>query len=205
MAPTTNYGFPVPEQTTSPPDVVKWLGDLATAADTALKGVDNAKLGKTGGTVTGTLYVVEVVKQGAFHLGGQGQLEVYAPGAVPALTTIAHKDASYGNQSMTLAQKYAPSSRAVKTGVEPLQGSGGIVDSLAPVSFRYLDSEAVPEQDRGSQHYGLIAEDVEAAGVPIARDAAGTVLGLRLDDLVAVLLAEVQSLRARVAVLEARP
>ena len=42
MPGTSNYGWPKPEQTTAPPDVVKWLGDGLDAVDATVKANDAA-------------------------------------------------------------------------------------------------------------------------------------------------------------------
>lgn len=90
------------------------------------------------------------------------------------------------------------SSARYKVDVGPTAISVGAVLGLVPVSWR--------DAGGGSRrHVGLIAEDVEAAGLGwcVTRDAEGRVESLAYDRLAVALLAVVQSLAERVAALEA--
>jgi hypothetical protein len=87
--------------------------------------------------------------------------------------------------------------RAAKTNIVPLIESD-VVDRLSSVSF-----DSILEADQGRRFLGFVAEDV-AAVEPLAAtyDREGAVNGVSDRALIALLWAEVKSLRARVAALE---
>lgn len=60
---TTNRGWPLPTQSTAPPDVVSWLTQLATAADLDVTAVNNRILYGPLASVPATLPV------GTIYLG----------------------------------------------------------------------------------------------------------------------------------------
>ena len=60
---TTNYSWPLPAQTTSPPDVVSWLSQGLNAADATVKTTNNRILYGTVAALPTTLGV------GVMYLG----------------------------------------------------------------------------------------------------------------------------------------
>jgi hypothetical protein len=91
------------------------------------------------------------------------------------------------------------SSERYKTGITSMGAATQALGQLRPVSF-HLKSE--PD---GQLQYGLIAEEV-AAVYPelVIRDAAGTIQGVRYDELAPMLLNEVQQQRAALRTLQAQ-
>ena len=93
---------------------------------------------------------------------------------------------------------YQNSSREVKKDITPLDISGDVIDGLKPVSFRYKERDE-------RVHFGLIHEDTLPIFPEICKGDADTPpqkKAIDYSELIAVLLSEVQKLRARVAALE---
>lgn len=89
------------------------------------------------------------------------------------------------------------SSRAIKRDIEELPEMGDILDRLVPVSFAY---KSEPDKPR----YGLIYEDTKKVMPVICFDDGKGDPGIVYTDLIAPMLKEIQSLRARVKALEER-
>ena len=97
----------------------------------------------------------------------------------------------------------ATSDRRLKTEIEPLRNSGEIIDSTTAYSFI----------KDGTRQWGVIAQEVQETPAAILVHEGGTVheedgdaiLTVDYNGFIAALLAEVKDLRARMAVLEARP
>ena len=89
------------------------------------------------------------------------------------------------------------SSRAVKHDINPIQDVGDAIDLLEPVTFIYN------VDDKNKTRYGLIYEDTLPIMPNVCIDN-GTEKAINYSDLVPVLLKEIQSLRKRVAALEAK-
>lgn len=89
------------------------------------------------------------------------------------------------------------SSRAIKQHIEELPDMGDVIDKLVPVSFEYKSD---PNQPR----YGLIYEDTKEVMPVICFDDGKGDPGIIYTDLIAPLLKEIQTLRARVKALEER-
>lgn len=89
------------------------------------------------------------------------------------------------------------SSYLVKKHIQNLEDPGAMIDRLRPVSFQYrFDSEE-------KTHYGLVFEEVKETLPVICRDDPDPVKKkLNYNELIPILLAEVQHLRARVKELE---
>ncbi len=93
------------------------------------------------------------------------------------------------------------SSREIKHDIHPLTAMGDKLDRLLPVSFIYNDDR------RNWKRYGLIYEDTLPVMPEICheiREGDGISKGISYEDLIAVLVKEVQELRARVAALETK-
>lgn len=96
------------------------------------------------------------------------------------------------------------SSRTIKRDIVDMEEMGDMIDNLKPVRFKYNW-----ESDEKSPHHGLIYEDtlpvypdicdIPKEGQDIAKHA-----GIMYEELIAVFLKEIQSLRKRVAMLEAQ-
>lgn len=204
MGATAQLALPYPEQA-DPVDVAGDVKKLAEAVEAKLEALRASALLKTGGTITGNLVVTgSVTSQDftngtGFSLRGGGQLEVYRPGT-STLTTVAVANAAYANQAAAFGQV---STREAKEGIHDMPDSSGILDALRPVTFRYKPGSGVPEHQVGVVYRGLIAEEVAEAGAAILTDPSGKPITIRDHDIIAMLVAEVQSLRKRVAALEA--
>ena len=93
------------------------------------------------------------------------------------------------------------SSREIKHDIHPLTAMGEKLDRLVPVSFVYNDDR------RNWKRYGLIYEDTLPVMPEICheiREGEGVSKGISYEDLIAVLVKEVQDLRARVTALETK-
>lgn len=114
MATPEEFGWRLPVQSTSPPDVVRWLTDVVSDIAGTMTGKAAAadlggKVAKSGDTMTGRL----TISEGSLQLGttaaadgrvyAGNQLVVYKAGT-SSLTTVAHANATFGNQSATLSQ-----------------------------------------------------------------------------------------------------
>lgn len=93
------------------------------------------------------------------------------------------------------------SDRRIKTGIVPLPDQGSVIDAIEPVEFEFAS-------EPGRKHAGFIAQDLHAV-VPNAvqqGDAGASVVrpwGTDPSKLVVLLVRELQSVRARLAALEA--
>lgn len=104
----------------------------------------------------------------------------------------------YGFIRVLRAKTYpGSSSRAIKKDIEELPEMGDILDRLVPVSFAY---KSEPDKPR----YGLIYEDTKKVMPVICFDDGKGDPGIVYTDLIAPMIKEIQSLRARVKVLEER-
>lgn len=91
------------------------------------------------------------------------------------------------------------SSRRFKQNIRDLEPVSEVFDQLRPVRY-----EAKPGHGDDREHIGLIAEEVEEVFPEfVTYNLEGNVTGLTFDKMVAVLIQEVKSLRARVASNEA--
>lgn len=110
-------------------------------------------------------------------------------------------DVTIATTAFVKNQGYTVSDRAMKTDLAPFAPSeaGRLIDALAVRAYRYLDDAA----DRPLR-VGLVAQEVEDVfpDAVVRAPHEGEPLRLDLRALVPVLLAEAQSLRARVAALE---
>lgn len=94
------------------------------------------------------------------------------------------------------------SSGDIKRDVETLNES--VIDSLRPVTFKAKPEHVAEDDDPEKEFVGFIAEEVAEADPRLAqRDEDGEVVYFDVNGLMAHLVAEVQSLRERVAALEA--
>ena len=124
---------------------------------------------------------------------------------------VACSPATNGAQAMTYGQ-YVNSSREFKTAIQTYADASDAAmldtfESINPVRYRYKDEQVegdwIEEHLLGTEHVGFIAEDVKAAGLGVAETSEGKVVGLRNDELIAVLWSKVQQLEQRIADLEA--
>jgi len=98
----------------------------------------------------------------------------------------------------------------LKTDIAPVTGrkTGAIVDAIHPITFRWIDGGN--GQPGRRQHWGWNAEEIGAVFDGLGEDFGGYVKAedgtrhLRPDQLLPILWAEVQALRARVAAIETR-
>lgn len=104
----------------------------------------------------------------------------------------------YGFIRVLRAKTYpGSSSRAIKKDIKELPEMGDILDRLVPVSFAYKS-----EPDK--QRYGLIYEDTKNVMPVICFDDGKGDPGIVYTDLIAPMLKEIQSLRARIKAIEER-
>jgi trimeric autotransporter adhesin len=90
------------------------------------------------------------------------------------------------------------SSERYKTSIKPI-GSTAKLEQLHPVTFR------LKNDPRGAVQYGLIAEEVDKVYPELViRDEAGTIQGIRYEELTPMLLNEMQEQQQKIAVLDAR-
>jgi len=213
-------GLPYPTGD-SPPDGAKQIKKLAEETADDLDG--KADLTNASQTITASSFVgTGQVKAGSFVGAGTSDLNirvgsdsagqlVVRQGTTSTLTTVACADASYGNQAMAYGQ-YVNSSREFKTEIQtfsdgPDPGMLESFNAINPVRYRYKDEQVegdwIEEHLLGTEHVGFIAEDVKDAGLGVVETSEGKVVGLRNDELIAVLWSKVQQLEQRVADLEA--
>lgn len=185
------------------------LGTLAAGATLPVDsipfvqgGATSVRLYKGSDYTTGRQFRVTSTDGIGFYDGDTQLLYVTAAGAVVAPDIYSRSvstRAVYVTSSGTLGT--TSSLRAHKTDVVPLEPA--VVTSLlalAPVTFRRIHGD--PQAPREA---GLIAEDVEAAGMPdefLYRGAAGELEGVAYERLPVALIAAVQHLHARIAHLE---
>jgi Chaperone of endosialidase len=145
---------------------------LGTNAGYAVTGSNNVDIGSTG----------SAGESGGIRIGGPSQSAAYIAGISSTQLTGSAVYVAANGQLGVLA-----SSERYKTEIAPLSGSTQKLRELRPVSF-HLKSDP-----KGAVQYGLIAE--EAAKIYpelVIRDEAGTIQGVRYDELAPMLLSEVQ-------------
>jgi hypothetical protein len=93
------------------------------------------------------------------------------------------------------------SSRTTKTNIRDLEPIGTKFQSLRPVRFNPREGCGVA----GSEHIGLIAEEVDAVFPEfVTKDPHGVVSGLMYDRMIAVLISELKDLRSEISELKKR-
>jgi len=166
--------------------------------------------------------------------GGSGGFAVYAKGALSqsagyfetnasigtgiavdalgssiyAMQFLYHTSATVGSVTVnsTSTSYNTSSDRRLKTNIEPVTTSGELIDALLPRSFTWRST--------GETDLGFIADELQTiipnavTGEPNAVDAEGKPIYQQIDssqpEMIALLVAEVQNLRKRVAALEAK-
>lgn len=146
-------------------------------------GNDNIYIGNVG--IGGESQTLRLGTQGSSGLVGSGILTTYIAGVASSQVTGAAVYVTASGQLGVLA-----SSERYKTGITAMETGTNKLEQLRPVRF-HLKSE--PD---GAVQYGLIAEEVEKIYPELViRDAAGTIQGVRYDELAPLLLNEVQQQR----------
>jgi trimeric autotransporter adhesin len=145
---------------------------LGTNAGYAVTGSNNIDIGSTGSGG----------ESGVIRIGGPSQSAAYIAGISSTQLTGSAVYVAANGQLGVLA-----SSERYKTEIAPLSGSTQKLQELRPVSF-HLKSDP-----KGAVQYGLIAEEVNKVFPELViRDEAGTIQGVRYDELAPMLLSEVQ-------------
>jgi hypothetical protein len=162
------------------------LGYLALFSNTT--GLNNIALGANAGyAVTGSNNIDigstgSAGESGVIRIGGPSQSAAYMSGISSTQITGSAVYVAANGQLGVLA-----SSERYKTEITSMAGSTEKLHELRPVSF-HLKSDP-----KGAVQYGLIAEEV-AKIYPelVIRDEAGTIQGVRYDELAPMLLSEMQ-------------
>ena len=157
------------------------LNNIAIGANAgyAVTGSNNIDIGSTG----------SAGESGVIRIGGPSQTAVHIAGISSVHLTGSPVYVAANGQLGVLA-----SSERYKTEIASMGGSTQKLHELRPVSF-HLKSDP-----KGAVQYGLIAEEV-AKVFPelVIRDDAGTIQGVRYDELAPMLLNEVQQQQKKVA------
>lgn len=147
--------------------------------------------------------------------------------ASPATTTTSGYQYVLRNNTYGTLYRYS-STIELKEQVADFDGSGDLIDALRPVTFipKFVAGQPTPDDEdddfdptvetdeqrtirEADLQYGLIAEEVATVGdgklaqYEWTEDGQLKAMGWKWPDMIAVLIAEVKSLRARVATLEA--
>ena len=145
---------------------------LGSNAGYAVTGSNNIEIGSTG----------SAGESGVIRIGGPSQSAAYIAGISSTQLTGSAVYVAANGQLGVLA-----SSERYKTEITSMAGSTEKLHELRPVSFR------LKSDPKGVVQYGLIAEEV-AKIYPelVIRDEAGTIQGVRYDELAPMLLSEMQ-------------
>jgi len=157
---------------------------IGANAGYAVTGSNNIDIGSTG----------SAGESGVIRIGGPSQTAVHIAGITSTHLTGSPVYVSASGQLGVL-----PSSERYKTEIASMGGSTQKLHELRPVSF-HLKSDP-----KGAVQYGLIAEEV-AKVFPelVIRDDAGTIQGIRYDELAPMLLNEVQQQQQKIAAQDQR-
>jgi hypothetical protein len=157
------------------------IGNNAGYAVTGSNNIDIGSMGSAG-------------ESGVIRIGGPSQSAAYIAGISSTHLTGSAVYVTANGQLGVLA-----SSERYKTEIASMGGSTQKLDELRPVSF-HLKSDP-----KGAVQYGLIAEEV-AKVFPelVIRDDAGTIQGVRYDELAPMLLNEMQKQQQQIAVQDQR-
>lgn len=170
--------------------------------------------GAFSGTVTGPLFSgTELQTQYKIKTIGNSELFVNdINNGSNARAFVACRDAINGAQAATYNQ-LVNSSREWKEQINRYStdnidvGMLEAFDKINPVRYRYKDEDVegdwILKHLQGTEHVGFIAEEVKDAGLGVAETSEGKIVGLRNDELIAVLWSKVQQLEQRIADLEA--
>ena len=163
------------------------VGYLALFSNTT--GLNNIALGANAGyAVTGSNNIVvgstgSAGESGVIRIGGPSQSAAYVAGISSTQLTGSAVYVTANGQLGVLA-----SSERYKTEIAPMASSTEKLHELRPVSF-HLKSDP-----KGAVQYGLIAEEVnEVFPELVIHDNAGTIQGVRYDELTPMLLNEMQN------------
>jgi hypothetical protein len=144
----------------------------------SITGSNNIDIGPTG----------SAGESGVIRIGGPSQTVVYVAGITSAHLTGSPVYVAANGQLGILS-----SSERYKTEIASMGGSTQKLHELRPVSF-HLKSDP-----KGTVQYGLIAEEVNKVFPELViRDDAGTIQGVRYDELAPMLLNEVQQQAAEI-------
>jgi hypothetical protein len=151
------------------------IGNNAGYAVTGSNNIDIGSMGSAG-------------ESGVIRIGGPSQTAAYIAGITSTHLTGSPVYVDPSGQLGVLA-----SSERYKTEIASMGGSTQKLHELRPVSF-HLKSDP-----KGDVQYGLIAEEV-AKVFPelVIRDDAGTIQGVRYDELAPMLLSEMQKLERKI-------
>src|SRR5258706_380800 len=145
---------------------------IGTNAGSSVTGSNNIDVGSTG----------SAGESGVIRIGGPLQSAAYIAGISSTQLTGSAVYVAANGRLGVLA-----SSERYKTEIAPMAGSTQNLHELRPVSF-HLKSDP-----KGAVQYGLIAEEVNKVFPELViRDEAGTIQGVRYDELAPMLLNEVQ-------------
>ena len=143
-------------------------------------------------------------------MGDPGRIGQRSDGAVRVnagiVTVYEFSNAGSENNLSVLRRTYADtrytqisSDESKKENIQDLQGSGDIIDGLMPRNFTWIPNEDDPKRE--GVMTGLIAQEVEQV-LPGAVLGSDGNKGIDALSLIGVVVAELKSLRARVAELE---
>jgi hypothetical protein len=145
---------------------------IGASAGYAVTGSNNIDIGSTG----------SAGENGVIRIGGASQTAVHIAGIASTHLTGSPVYVGANGQLGVLA-----SSERYKTEIASMDGSTRKLHELRPVSF-HLKSDP-----KGAVQYGLIAEEVNKVFPELViRDDAGTIQGVRYDELAPMLLSEMQ-------------
>jgi hypothetical protein len=151
---------------------------IGTNAGYSVTGSNNIDIGSTG----------SAGESGVIRIGGPSQSAVYVAGITSTHLTGSPVYVGANGQLGVLS-----SSERYKTEIASMGGSTQKLHELRPVSF-HLKSDP-----NGAVQYGLIAEEVNQVFPELViRDDAGTIQGVRYDELAPMLLNEVQQQAAEI-------
>jgi phage-related tail fiber protein len=102
------------------------------------------------------------------------------------------------NGSVYATNYYSTSDKNYKTNIDLLSNVSGLVDQLAPATFNFKSDE------EAKLHYGLMAQEVEQIFPALVSTNDADIKSVNYIELIPILLANIQELNARIAVLEGK-
>ena len=121
--------------------------------------------------------------------------------ANPIRQDVAQNALYWNSTTSEITYVAAPSTIAAKEDVQPVQLSTNILDQMQPVTYKLKDDQKDPK----STHIGFIAEDLlPLESAMVLKNSDGEVTTIDWSVVTTYLVAEIKSLRQRVAQLEAK-
>lgn len=156
----------------------------------------------SGNAIGGSGHSIALTFPGANNLYGMGFLPSADNTVAMTFANAANNRVGFISLTSSATTYNSASDRRLKCAIEPAAESGALIDAVEVVSHRWLN-------DGDPVRFGFIAQDLhgifpEAVYAGDSGDEVKETWGVDPSKMVALLVKEVQSLRARVAALEAR-